>query len=191
MRDPYDVLGVSRSASDDEIKKAYHKLARQYHPDNFAGSGGAAAEGAEEKMKEINEAYDIIQKERSGKTTNSGYSGGYGGSYNTYSSSGTTSFYQVRRLINEGKFSDAELITTQHPLATEVRSGISSKDICSHKEDSTTTLCGISKLPATLTRRTTSTVKRRTVCTPAQTISAEHTDRQAAPTATYAEPARL
>lgn len=70
MRDPYDVLGVSRSASDDEIKKAYHKLARQYHPDNFAGSGGAAAEGAEEKMKEINEAYDIIQKERSGKTTN-------------------------------------------------------------------------------------------------------------------------
>ena len=73
MRDPYDVLGVSRSASDDEIKKAYHKLARKYHPDNFAGSGGAAAEGAEEKMKEINEAYDIIQKERSGKTTNSGY----------------------------------------------------------------------------------------------------------------------
>ena len=115
MRDPYDVLGVSRSASDDEIKKAYHKLARKYHPDNFAGSGGAAAEGAEEKMKEINEAYDIIQKERSGKTTNSGYSGGYGGSYNTYSSSGTTSFYQVRRLINEGKFSDAELIIDSTP----------------------------------------------------------------------------
>ena len=115
MRDPYDVLGVSRSASDDEIKKAYHKLARKYHPDNFAGSGGAAAEGAEEKMKEINEAYDIIQKERSGKTTNSGYSGGYGGSYNTYSSSGTTSFYQVRRLINEGKFSDAGLIIDSTP----------------------------------------------------------------------------
>ena len=115
MRDPYDVLGVSRSASDDEIKKAYHKLARKYHPDNFAGSGGAAAEGAEEKMKEINEAYDIIQKERSGKTTNSGYSGGYAGSYNTYSSSGTTSFYQVRRLINEGKFSDAELIIDSTP----------------------------------------------------------------------------
>ncbi len=120
MRDPYDVLGVSRSASDDEIKKAYHKLARKYHPDNFAGTGGAAAAGAEEKMKEINEAYDIIQKERSGKSTgngqNSGYGGTYsGGAYNTYSTSGTTSFYQVRRLINEGKYSDAELIIDSTP----------------------------------------------------------------------------
>ena len=134
MRDPYDVLGVSRSASDDEIKKAYHKLARKYHPDNFAGSGGAAAEGAEEKMKEINEAYDIIQKERSGKTTNSGYSGGYGGSYNTYSSSGTTSFYQVRRLINEGKMTgtikqDADgMASTIITLVENVESGAALMD---------------------------------------------------------------
>lgn len=116
MKDPYDVLGVSRSASDDEIKKTYHKLARKYHPDNFAGAGGAAAEGAEEKMKEINEAYDLIQKERSGKTNGNGYGSTYSGNeYNTYSTSGTTSFYQVRCLINEGKYSDAELIIDSTP----------------------------------------------------------------------------
>ncbi len=120
MRDPYDVLGVSRSASDDEIKKAYRSLARKYHPDNFAGSSSAEIAGAEEKMKEINEAYDYIQKERSGKIPHGSYGnyGGYSGrsnTYNTYSSSGTTSFYRVRQLINEGKFSDAELIIDSTP----------------------------------------------------------------------------
>lgn len=121
MKDPYEVLGVSRSATDEEVKKAYHKLARKYHPDNYAGSG--AAPDYEEKMKEINEAYDYIQKERSGKNqgnraNGSAYGssyGSYGSSYNTYSSSGTTSFYQVRKLINEGKYSDAELIIDSTP----------------------------------------------------------------------------
>ena len=112
MKDPYEVLGISRSATDEEVKKAYHALARKYHPDNYAGSAEAA--GYEEKMKEINEAYDYIQKERSGgfNSSNSSYGGG---SYNTYNSSGTTSFYQVRRLINEGKYSDAELIIDSTP----------------------------------------------------------------------------
>lgn len=107
MKDPYSVLGVPRSATDDEIKKAYRTLAKKYHPDNYSGS--SMAQAAEERMKEINEAYDTIQKERSG-AQNTGYGGSYyHGSYN-YRTSGNTSFAQVRRLINEGRYSDAELI---------------------------------------------------------------------------------
>lgn len=56
-KDPYQVLGVSRDASQDEIKAAYRKLAKQYHPDLNKGSAAA-----EEKMKEINEAYTTIMK---------------------------------------------------------------------------------------------------------------------------------
>ncbi len=100
------MLGVARSATDDEIKKAYRALARKYHPDNFAGRPEAAS-SAETVMKEINEAYDTIQKERSGK------GGTMHGS--SYTSSGTTSFYEVRRLISEGLYSEAELIIDSTP----------------------------------------------------------------------------
>ena len=72
MRDPYEVLGVSPDAGDDEIKKAYRDLARKYHPDNYVNN--PLADLAEEKMKEINEAYDAITKGRAG-----GYGSGYGG----------------------------------------------------------------------------------------------------------------
>ena len=53
-RDYYEVLGLSKSASDDEIKKAYRKLAKKYHPDINK------AKDAEEKFKEINEAYEVL-----------------------------------------------------------------------------------------------------------------------------------
>ena len=63
MRDPYEVLGVSPDAGDDEIKRAYRDLARKYHPDNYQNN--PLSDLAEEKMKEINEAYDAITKGRS------------------------------------------------------------------------------------------------------------------------------
>lgn len=76
MNDPYHVLGVSRDASEEEIKKAYRKLAKQYHPDLNPGNEEAA-----KKMNEINAAYEQIKNP--GQTNSAyGYSGqgGYGGS---------------------------------------------------------------------------------------------------------------
>lgn len=104
-KDPYSVLGVNRNATDDEIKKAYRELARKYHPDNYAGN--PLADLVEEKMKEVNEAYDAIQKERA--------AGGSSSKYSSYTYSGITSFAEVRRLISEGKYSDAELIIDSTP----------------------------------------------------------------------------
>ncbi len=64
MRDPYDVLGVPRGASDDDIKKAYRKLSRLYHPDANVNNPNKAQ--AEEKFKEVQQAYQQIQQEKEG-----------------------------------------------------------------------------------------------------------------------------
>lgn len=82
MRDPYQVLGVSRDASDEEIKKAYKKLSRKYHPD--ANINNPNKDQAEEKFKEIQQAYQQIMKERTegdsgGSSYGPGSSRGYGG----------------------------------------------------------------------------------------------------------------
>lgn len=61
MTDPYKVLGVSPNATDDEVKDAYRRLARKYHPDNYVNN--PLSDLATEKMKEINEAYDEIQRQ--------------------------------------------------------------------------------------------------------------------------------
>ena len=103
MTDPYQVLGVSRNATDEEVKKAYRELARKYHPDNYRDSD--LAELAEEKMKQINEAYDRIQNERSGKGSSSSYSGGpYGGGTTTDSR-----YIEIRNMINQRRYAEAEL----------------------------------------------------------------------------------
>lgn len=76
MRNPYDVLGVSPDASDEEIKKAYRTLSRKYHPD--ANVNNPHKEEAEEKFKEVQEAYDQIMKDRQNGAGSGAY-GNYGG----------------------------------------------------------------------------------------------------------------
>lgn len=79
MTDPYQILGISRNASDDEIKKAYRNLSRKYHPD--ANINNPNKDYAEAKFKEIQQAYQqIIKEKESGYSTGSG-SYGRTGSY--------------------------------------------------------------------------------------------------------------
>ena len=117
MKDPYSVLGVSQSASDDEVKKAYRDLARKYHPDNYQNN--PLADLAEEKMKEINEAYDVITKQRSGSyQSTSGSYGSYNAGQNRSYGSQDPNFARVRSLINAGNLSAAEQLLFQIPTKT-------------------------------------------------------------------------
>lgn len=112
MNDPYSILGVSPGASDEEVKKAYRELARKYHPDNYQNN--PLADLAEEKMKEINEAYELITKQRSGaggyQQQSSGYHGGYQGGYQRQygGASSNPTYARVRTLIQSGDLPTAE-----------------------------------------------------------------------------------
>ncbi len=104
MRDPYEVLGVPRGASDEEVSKAYRELAKKYHPDLNPGDEVAA-----QKMSEINDAYDRIKR---GNTATNPFSGSspYGsgsGGYQT-GTDGFDDFYrwftqQAARNKQEGR----------------------------------------------------------------------------------------
>ena len=115
MKDPYQVLGVSPSATDEEIKDAYRALVKKYHPDKFADSD--LAELANEKMKEVNSAYDEIQKMRSGASqSRSGQSRGYSyGGFNPGSTSGSEFYTRIRQLINTGNIFEAEQMLLSTP----------------------------------------------------------------------------
>lgn len=117
MKDPYQILGVPETATDEEVKKAYLKLARKYHPDNYHDN--PLADLAQEKMKEINAAYDQITKSRTGSQRSNEYYGSYSGyagqgSWNTQSSSGSSVLQQVRIAINSGNLSRAEALLANY-----------------------------------------------------------------------------
>ncbi|MBR4909816.1 MAG: J domain-containing protein [Clostridia bacterium] len=97
MNDPYAVLGVSRDASDEQIKAAYKELARKYHPDNYADN--PLSDLAADKMKEINEAYDSIMNSRRGSS---------GSKSSGYNPNGASDFPEVRKLINSGRLEQAQ-----------------------------------------------------------------------------------
>lgn len=110
MGDPYQVLGVSPSATDEQIKDAYRKLAKKYHPDQYAES--PLKDLADEKMKEINEAYDTITAQR--KNAGAGQGAAYGGYYNV-GGRPNSGFQDVRSLIMSGRVADAEQILNGVP----------------------------------------------------------------------------
>ena len=118
MKNPYQVLGVSPSATDDEIKQAYRDLARKYHPDKYRDSD--LADLASEKMKENNAAYDEIQKLRaSGSQTGNGGGNTYGAGTGQNTDPNAASVYaQARIFINQGNIREAERLLYSVPERT-------------------------------------------------------------------------
>ncbi len=104
IADPYKVLGVSPDASSDEIKKAYRKLSRIYHPD--ANINNPNKDQAEAKFKEIQEAYNqIIHKSTSQDAYGSGY-GGFGSNYGNREQE-SVEYQAIYNYINARHFTEA------------------------------------------------------------------------------------
>lgn len=103
MRNPYEVLGVKEGASQEEIKQAYRRLAKKYHPDQYGDN--PLRDLAEEKMRELNEAYEQLTKNGGGSSSysnsNSSYSGNYGGNERAM-------FNDIRMNIQRRNFAYAE-----------------------------------------------------------------------------------
>jgi len=112
LKDPYSILGVSRDATDEQIKEAYRALARKYHPDNYSDDN-PLKDLANEKMQEINEAYDEILRQRADSSSGGASSGSYSGSYGP--SSGI--YYEIRCKINSKRFNEAERMIAEVPIS--------------------------------------------------------------------------
>lgn len=112
MTDPYKVLGVSPDASDEEVKQAYRKLAKQYHPDNYTNN--PLAELAAEKMKEINTAYDDINRQRASGSSSAGSSQQSGFYGNT--SGGNENYTRIRQLLASNRAAEAEVFLQRIPV---------------------------------------------------------------------------
>ena len=107
VNDPYKVLEISPEATDEEVKTAYREMARKYHPDNYANN--PLSDLAQEKMQEINEAYDTIIRMR--KQGGSGQAGGG-------SAARSTRFADIRSMVSTGRIVDAEVLLDGIPSAS-------------------------------------------------------------------------
>lgn len=112
MDDPYRLLGITRDASDDEIKKAYRTMSKKYHPDANIGSPHLAE--YTEIFKKVQNAYDQIMNERKNPGMGNSFFGngggfGYQNNNNSYSSgaSSNTDYQAASNLLNSGHYQEA------------------------------------------------------------------------------------
>lgn len=115
MQNPYEILGVREGSSRDEIKKAYRELAKKYHPDQYGNN--PLRDLAEDKMREINEAYEYLMKNTSEGSSSQNYRSSDNYSYNNnaynyntgYESGNTSAIYNsIRMDIQHGNYRSAE-----------------------------------------------------------------------------------
>ena len=109
VNNPYSVLGVPENASDEEVKRAYRELSRKYHPDSYVDN--PLKDLAEDKFKEVQEAYDMIMKQRS----NGGYQS-YGSTSGSGYGSSDLKYQKVYDYINFRQYSNAMSELNRIPL---------------------------------------------------------------------------
>jgi molecular chaperone DnaJ len=117
LENPYEVLGVKEGASQAEIKAAYREQVKKYHPDKH--SDNPLQELAEEKLQEINEAYDILSKNPGYKHTGGGSSSGRRQSGNS-NMNNRNEFQEIRVNIDRGNIMAAEqMLNRLQPSSAE------------------------------------------------------------------------
>ncbi len=120
-KDPYEILEINKNASQEEIRSAYRKLVKKYHPDKYQGN--PLADLAEEKLQEINEAYDFLTKNGAapqnagGGFYDSNSSYGYESSYSSGSAGGSSQplYNQIRAALNRRDVYTAEQLLINAP----------------------------------------------------------------------------
>lgn len=105
INDPYSVLGISSSASNDEVKRAYRELSRKYHPDSYIDN--PLSELAEEKFKEVQEAYNQIMKQREGGYNSWNTSSNQTGNYSSGSGEDDVRMEAVANYLNSRHYIEA------------------------------------------------------------------------------------
>ena len=128
ITDPYKVLGVDRNATDEEVTRAYRKLAKKYHPDLNPGDESAAA-----KMSEINAAYDMIRNKETSGASSAGTTGGDAAGGYTYTG-GFDPFEEFFRRFAGGAYGGAgqrEAATDYDRLLNSARVYINARDYVS------------------------------------------------------------
>ena len=120
MKDPYQILGIPPTATDEEVKEAYRRLAKKYHPDNYTADN-PLADLATEKMQEVNEAYDAIKNERidakmkAGTNRQNAGSGGAGRTGGDPNDPHYAAYCEARRCLNSRRVSAADNILSRIP----------------------------------------------------------------------------